>query len=70
MYLSSEIFAEDESLLLRMNLRFYPQRERKRKRKRKRERKKEKERKKVRKKKKYISEDQSSSEKFSEDPSQ
>ena len=63
MYLSSEIFAEDESLLLRMNLRFYPQRERKRKRKRKRERerKKEKERKKVRKKKKYISEDQSSS---------
>ena len=59
MYLSSEIFAEDESLLLRMNLRFYPQRERKRKRKRKRkrERKKEKERKKVRKKKKYMSED-------------
>ena len=44
MYLSSEIFAEDESLLLRMNLRFYPQRER--------EKEKEKEREKERKRKK------------------
>ena len=48
MYLSSEIFAEDESLLLRMNLRFYPQREREKEKEKEKEREKERKKKKER----------------------
>ena len=48
MYLSSEIFAEDESLLLRMNLRCYPQREREKEKEREREKEKERERERAR----------------------